>query len=116
MALGKPLTEYESVKKWLAGLQRQWGENPADAEERLQTLEKFCEFVGRDPDAIIQECVREVESGKRISVKGRRFYHERIAEFQSSAPGDPRTQVQWGNTVRSFLIYNGIFMQSGAQF
>ena len=81
-------------------------------ESRLEVLERFCRFVERDPDAIIAECEREVEGGKRIRIKGRRFYSEQIAEFQAKAPGDARAQARAANVVRSFFIHNGIFMQA----
>ncbi len=99
----------------MEGLRQQWGRQPDDAEERMAILERFCRLVERDPDSIIQECVREVEGGKRIRIKGRRFYSEKIAEFQAGVEGDSRVKAQWGNTVRSFLIHNGIFLQAGIQ-
>jgi hypothetical protein len=101
------------VRTWRAGLAEQWGEPPADFEQRVALLEGFCELVGRDPDELIADCTREVESGKRIRIKARREYSERIAEFQASAGADARAQGRAGNTVRSFFIHNGIFMQAG---
>jgi hypothetical protein len=80
---------------------------------RIETLGRFCVFVERDPDAIIEECSREVEGGKRIRIKKRRFYSEKIDEFQTSVDGDARSQTRAGNVVRSFMIHNGIFMQGG---
>ncbi len=115
MASAGELRDYPSVRTWFQGLREQWGEDPDDVDLRLRVLEGFCRFVERDPDAIIRECVREFEGQKRISIKGRRFYDEKIREFQSSVAGDARTQAQWGNMLRSFLIHNGIFLQSGLQ-
>jgi hypothetical protein len=80
---------------------------------RLETLERFCTLVEREPDAIIADCAREVEGGKRIRIKKRRFYSDKIDEFQSSVNGDARAQTRVGNIVRSFMIHNGIFMQGG---
>jgi len=101
------------VQAWVAGLREQWGEEPADMGARVETLERFCAFVERDPDAIIEECSREVEGGKRIRIKKRRFYAEKIDDFQGSVDGDARAQTRAGNVVRSFMIHNGIFMQGG---
>lgn len=115
MALGKPVRDYAAVQTWLHGLTEQWGELPSDMGARLEVLERFCEFVERDPDSLIQECSREVEGGKRIRIKARRLYSEKIAEFQLSVEGDARSQGRAGNTIRSFLIHNGIFMQAGVQ-
>lgn len=113
MALSKPLREYATVQTWINGLREQWGEEPEDMDGRIRVLGRFCEFVEREPDAIVEECSRDVEGGKRIRIKGRRFYSEKIAEFQQSEPGDPRDQMRAGNAVRSFMIHNGIFMQAG---
>ena len=111
----EPVQEFETVHTWLQGLREQWGEDPNDWEERLEALAGFCAFAEKDPDTVIQECVRESEAGKRISVKGRRFYNDKIAEWQASLPGDGSAQGRAGNAVRSFLIHNGIFLQSGMQ-
>ena len=92
-------------------MREQWGEEPADMTARIETLAIFCSLVERDPDAIIAECSREVEGGKRIRIKKRRFYSEKIDEFQASVDGNARVQARAGNVVRSFMIHNGIFMQ-----
>ncbi len=115
MSLSKPIQQFETVRTWFQGLRDQWGEDPNDWDERLAALAAFCAFAGKDPDVVIRECVRESESGKRISSKGRRFYNDKIAEWQASLPDDRLKQAQAGNAVRSFLIHNGIFLQSGLQ-
>jgi hypothetical protein len=107
------LGDSETARVWVEGLREQWGEEPRDMAARIETLERFCAFVEREPDAIIAECAREVEGGKRIRIKARRFYSEKIDEFQSSVEGDARAQTRAGNIVRSFMIHNGIFMQGG---
>lgn len=112
MTLARPIADYDAVKTWEKGLAEQWGEAP-DMTERLALLERFCALVEREPDAIIEECSREVESGKRIRIKARREYSERIAEFEASSAGDARAQAKAGNIIRSFMIHNGIFMQAG---
>jgi hypothetical protein len=112
LTLAKPIADYDAVRTWAKGLEEQWGE-PPEMTDRLALLERFCALVERDPDAIIDECSREVESGKRIRVKARREYSEKIAEFEASAGGDARAQARAGNIIRSFMIHNGIFMQAG---
>ncbi|MDO8614956.1 MAG: hypothetical protein Q7T33_04370 [Dehalococcoidia bacterium] len=113
MALANQILDYAAVQTWVSGLREQWGEEPSDLDVRLAVLRRFCEFVERDPDAVIAESCREVEGGKRIRIKMRRHYTEKIAEFQAALPGDARAQGRAGNTVRSFFIHNGIFMQAG---
>ena len=107
------LTDSDAVRNWVEGLRQQWGEEPADMADRIEVLRRFCESVERDPDVVIAECCREVEGGKRIRIKKRRFYSEKIDEVQASVDGDARAQARVGNIVRSFMIHNGIFMQGG---
>lgn len=113
MQLARPLEEYESVQTWFRGLREHWGEEPPDKDGKLLTLESFCDMVGKDPDAIVEECSREVEGGKRIRIKARRLYTQKIEDFKASIDGGPRDQGKAANTVRSFMIHNGIFMQGG---
>jgi len=115
MTLTKAIGEYETARTWFEGLRRQWGEEPSDWEERLGALAAFCAFVDKAPDTMVSECLRESASGTRISAKGRRFYNDKIAEWQASVPGDRAAQGRAGNAVRSFLIHNGIFLQAGMQ-
>src|SRR3990170_8045407 len=115
MTLTKAIGEYETARTWFEGLRRQWGEEPSDWEERLGALAAFCAFAEKDPDTMVAECLRESASGMRISAKGRRFYSDKIAEWQASLPGDTPAQGRAGNAVRSFLIHNGIFLPSGMQ-
>jgi len=113
VGLEKPVAGYATVQTWRKGLVEQWGEEPADFDRRAAMLEGFCDLAGRDPDGMIEDCTREVEGGKRIRIKARREYSEKIAEFQKTAGGDARSQGRAGNIVRSFFIHNGIFMQAG---
>ena len=78
-------------------------------------LEAFCRFAGKDPDAVIDECVLVRDGEKRIRAKGRRHYADLITEFQSQVEGSRLTRGKWGNTIRSFLIHNGILLQTGLQ-
>jgi hypothetical protein len=115
VTIDKPIEEYRTVGVWFEDYKRQWAERAEDLTSRLDVLRRFCEFVGRDPDTIIRECLRTSEGQTKISIKGRRFYDEKIREFQEQVEGDARLKVHCGNTVRSFLIHNGIFLQSGVQ-
>ena len=115
MAAGRLIRESDTVRTWHKGLVEQWGEAPPDFDARVDVLERFCRFVDSDPDALIAACSREVESGKRIRIKERRLYTEKIAEFQESVDGDARAKGRAGNIIRSFFIHNGIFMQAGVQ-
>ncbi len=115
MVVQEPIEQYETVRTWFEDFKRNWGEKPEDASSRLEVLRRFCQFVGKDPDTIIQECLRTTDGQMKISVNGRKFYDGKIREFQGSLEGDARQKAQGGNTIRSFLIHNGIFLQSGMQ-
>ncbi|MFZ0887865.1 MAG: hypothetical protein WA005_05375 [Candidatus Binataceae bacterium] len=118
MALNKPIDSYDSVKTWLKGLAEQSGIDPAGDPLRLRLLAEFCAFVDRDPDEVVQACLL-VKEGRdtKISIKGRRGMAEKIAEFQaaSGAELNSRERGKRGNTIRSFLIHNGILLQAGMQ-
>ena len=112
----KPLLEYASVRAWIDGLQQHWGGDPAnDDSERLPMLEAFCRAANRDPDQIIKETTMLKDGEKRIRIKGRNRYMELIDEWQAGMEGSRLRKAKWGNTVRSFLIHNGVLLQSGIQ-
>ncbi len=113
MSAAGRIRDCATVQTWVRALAEQWGEEPSDLDARIAILQRFCGFVQRDPDALIEECTREVESGKRIRVKARREYTARIADFQATVGGEARAQARAANIVRSFFIHNGIFMQAG---
>ena len=116
--LTEPIDNYKSVKVWLNGLREQSGVDPANDPSRLRLLEEFCGFAGLNPDEVLKACLLE-KPGRdtKISIKGRRLMAEKIADFQAAAPEgvSSRERANRGNTIRSFLIHNGILLQSGIQ-
>jgi hypothetical protein len=115
--LDKPLDSYESVKVWFNGLREQSGVDPAADPSKLALLDEFCRFTGLDPDEAVKACLLEKEGQQaKLSVKKRFRMAEKIAEFQSQGEGlNSRDRARRGNTIRSFLIHNGILLQSGMQ-
>lgn len=113
----KALLEYRTVRDWMDGLREHWGGDPeADDPERLPLLEAFCHFAAVDPDTVIRACTRIDKAGdRRISVKGRRKYAALIDQFQAQSQGSRLRKAKRGNTIRSFLIHNGILLAAGAQ-
>lgn len=116
-APNKPLDDYDSVKTWFRGLSEQSGVDPREDPSRLKLLGEFCSFVELEPDEVVSACLLHKDgTDAKISIKGRRRMADRIAEFQAKDPsGNPRERVKRGNTIRSFLIHNGILLQSGIQ-
>lgn len=114
-AIDKPIEEYDAVKTWFTGLREQSGVDPHDDTSRVAYLKEFCETLEMDPDQIVAACLLKKEGREtKISIKGRRSMAERIADFQA-AGAEPRERPKRGNTIRSFLIHNGILLQSGIQ-
>src|SRR5450759_2533642 len=115
-SINKPLQEYNSVKTWFAGLRDQSGIEPNDDPSRVVFLSEFCASLELDPDEIVTACLLKKEGKEtKISIKGRRSMAERIADFQAGGGAEGRERVKRGNTIRSFLIHNGILLQSGIQ-
>ncbi len=111
--LTRPLSEYQAVGMWHAGLRAQWDEgDPFAADpDKLPALEAFCEFVGEEPDAIVARCFRTRKSdGERvISAKWRGHYADKIKEFRAQFPGmEGRRRSA---AVLGFLIHNGVLIQ-----
>src|SRR5919106_3966131 len=102
----------KTVQTWLASLHEQSGSSPEQDAQRVQVLTEFCSFVAKEPDQIVDECLRDVEGGKKIRVKGRRFYAEKITEFEHQVDGSPGEKRQKANYIRSFLIHNGVLLQT----
>jgi hypothetical protein len=112
----RPMLEYASVQAWMDGLQQHWGGDPAtDDPERLPALEAFCLYTARDPDQIIKETTMIKDGEKRIRIKGRERYAALIDDWQATLEGSRFRQGKMGNTVRSFLIHNGVLLAAGMQ-
>ena len=110
------LTDYASVQTWLDGLRQHWGGDPAtDDPDRMPMLEAFCVYANRDPDQIIKETTMTKDGEKRIRIKGRERYAALIDEWQATIEGSRIRKGKAGNTVRSFLIHNGVLLAAGMQ-
>jgi hypothetical protein len=112
----RPMLEYASVQAWMDGLKQHWGGEPAtDNPERLEMLAAFCAYANADPDQIIKQTTMIKDGEKRIRTKGRERYAHLIDEWQATIEGSRITKGKWGNTVRSFLIHNGVLLAAGMQ-
>jgi hypothetical protein len=111
-----PMADYASVQAWFDGLRQHWGGDPAhDDPERLTILEAFCRYAGRTPDEIIRDTTMVKDGERRIRTKGRERYAMLIDEWQATIEGSRIRKGKWGNTVRSFLIHNGVLLAAGMQ-
>jgi hypothetical protein len=96
------------VRIWLDEVHRQQGDSPQEDERRLAVLARFCAFVERTADQMIDD-VLDFDAGK-MRLKGRRFYADKIEEFEKAQAGDAFAQRAAANLVRSFFIHNGLFL------
>lgn len=111
--LAKPVGQYASVSAWAEGLRAQWGGDPlAEDPGKLATLESFCGFTGRDPDALVAFCfLRRKETGERFASKKRRAeLLADLARFQESSGlrGTEARRVR--SRIVSFLSHNGVMV------
>ena len=112
----RPLLDYAAVQSWMDGLKQHWGGEPAtDNPERLEMLAAFCAYANCDLDQMIKETTMIKDGEKRIRTKGRERYANLIDEWQATIEGSRITKGKWGNTVRSFLIHNGVLLAAGMQ-
>ncbi|MBE7518454.1 MAG: hypothetical protein HS107_04330 [Thermoflexaceae bacterium] len=113
--LDRPITEYIGVKLWLEEYGQFWGIPPSMIDQELSSslliLERFCAFVGKDPDQIAGECLRpsKVGEGVMLRTKARREYIGLIADFERKEGSRAS-----GSAVRSFFIHNGVAMTPSA--
>ncbi len=116
MPLSKPVEEYDAVARWKKALAEQWGGDPlAEEPEKLETLRSFCEFVDKDPDALVAFCfLRRKETGERFgSVKRREEVIARLKEFRDASGLTGTKARKLASDVLSFLIHNGVLASAG---
>lgn len=53
---------------------------------------------------------------KKIRVKGLRFYADKINKFEQQSEGTAGERRQKANSIRSFLIHNGVLIQTSPLF
>ncbi|HSR58603.1 MAG TPA: hypothetical protein VLL57_10455 [Candidatus Binataceae bacterium] len=104
------VNEYRSVEAWRHDLSEQWGGDPlAEEPDKLMALQRFCEFIGEDPDQIVARCfrIRKADGERVISAKWRTHYAGKVKEFRDRNADSQRLAAD----VLSFLIHNGVMMQ-----
>ncbi|MDA8293436.1 MAG: hypothetical protein M0040_03620 [Actinomycetota bacterium] len=90
-------------------------EGGAAHEGELRLLARFCASLDTTPDELVAQCLRATKSGDTaISTAGRRRTDEAISAFAAAEGAEGREAIVLGNTLRGFLIHNGIFMQGSA--
>ncbi len=107
-----------AVRRWLERDGNKVGGNKeggAAHEGELRLLARFCASLDTTPDELVAQCLRATKSGDTaISTAGRRRTDEAISAFAAAEGAEGREAIVLGNTLRGFLIHNGIFMQGSA--
>jgi hypothetical protein len=100
-----------AIARWFASAGHD--RDPAtEQQERLVLLADFCRHVGKSPDELVSGCLRTTKHGDTaISGKGRTAVQAAIDGFMAASGRTGRDAVVAGNTLRGFLIHNGIFIQ-----
>jgi len=75
----------------------------ADRDRRLQTVQDFAAFVGKDPD----EMIAEVFDEQTRKYRKRGFYTDKAKEFAATFDEPRNAQLQRSNIIRAFFIANG---------
>ena len=89
------------------------GRRPARGRSaRLDTLVAFCEFIGKDPDELLEFCFlyRRATGEKFPSKKRREEVTAKVREFVAASGlkgGEARRQ---SSNILSFLSHNGILI------
>ncbi len=105
------LAESAAVRRWFASAGYD-DDAPEDQQARLALLTEFCVQPGKAPDELVAGCRRTAKSGgTAISAKGRNAIQAAIDEFVAARGLTGREAVSTGNTLRGFLIHNGVFIQ-----
>jgi hypothetical protein len=102
------LARQATVVNWLRAFDAHWG--TSDDEEirrKLETLGRFCTVSEQQPDELVDWLFRQTAEGPRIRLKRRREVMAMILEFEREHGGRAA-----GNTVRSFLIHNGVALSA----
>ena len=75
----------------------------ADRDRRLQTVQDFATFVGKDLDELIAEVFDE----QTRKYRKRGFYTDKAKEFAATFDEPRNAQLQRSNIIRAFFIANG---------
>jgi len=107
------VTEFASVNAWNEALVHQWGGDPlAEDPSRLEALVRFCDFIEKNPDELLEFCfLRRRDSGEKFPSKKRR--EEVVAQVRQFVAATDLKGVEarrLRSHIYSFLSHNGILI------
>lgn len=109
MTSAQDIAGQDTVGVWLRAYDAHWNVRQSDSETKakLDVLARFCASCGKQPDVLVAWLFRPTPEGPRIRLKRRREVMGLIEQFEAENGGRPA-----GNTVRSFLIHNGVALSA----
>ena len=111
----KDLYDDPTVRKWSTSAG--FDEEPEREQlARLDLLRSYCDFAGTTPTQMIEACLiadadAAVGGQREISIKGRREMNQSIDDWAQTLPGTGFMRTIAGNSIRGFLVHNGILIQ-----
>lgn len=93
------VSTYSTVKKWTEAVNRYYHLSDQEWEGRLDTLRRFCEHAGRDPDTIVAEALGEREAKLDLM--------RSLRKFAKGLSSNAYIAHDYENVIRSFFIHNG---------
>jgi hypothetical protein len=108
------LEENPQVRRWFESAH--FDDDPAEERQhRLVLLGEFCDHTGQSPEELVKGLLRTTKSGgTAISSKRREAMNTTIDEFVEKRGLTGKDAIVTGNTIRGFLVHNGIFIQGRA--
>jgi hypothetical protein len=99
------------VRRWFESAHYE-DDPPEERQQRLALLGEFCDYTGQSPEELVTGLLRTTKAGETaISAKRREAMNGTINEFVEKKGLTGREAVVTGNTLRGFLVHNGIFIQ-----
>lgn len=104
--------ESPTIRRWLDGLRDQSGITAGIDDPRVQLVAGFCQSSGRSPEEVVEYCflVRKATGQRFLSVERRKELGQQIDEYVRGLGHAGHQFVATANTLRSFLIHNGVFI------
>jgi hypothetical protein len=105
-----------AVQKWLESLSERSGEEIDWQDKRVELVKGFCEYIEKTPDDLVHYIwLKKRKDGLRsASSKRRQEISQKIEEYVKQTGQMGHDANAAANTLRSFLIHNGIFMAGTA--
>jgi len=90
-----------------------YDEDPAEErQQKLALLAEFCDHIGESPSELVTGLLRITKDGDTaIRAKRREAVNTAIEEFVEKRGDTGRAAVVTGNTIRGFMVHNGIMIQ-----